>query len=77
MKVKLRYGWKDLEDVEKENAECSRGLNLMTTIFEEGNEVYVIVSSQWRFEIKKYVERWIPEFREMADSIIDENIVQK
>ena len=75
MKVKLRYGYRDLEDVEAENAEYSRGLKLMTTLYEEGGEVYVIVSSQWKFEIKKYVERFLGDMRALADSVVEENIV--
>lgn len=76
MKIKLRYGYMDLEDVVKEDEENRKGLHVMTTIHEdEYGEVYVYISSEWRFEIKKYVERFIPEFKEMADSIINENIV--
>jgi hypothetical protein len=77
MKIKLRYGYMDIEDVEAEDKENRKGLHVMTTIYEnEFGEVYVFISSEWRFEIKKYVERWIPDFKEMADTIISENIVQ-
>jgi hypothetical protein len=77
MIVKLRYGYRDLEDVIEEDKECKRGLRLTTEIVEEETgEVFVLVDSQWKFEIKKYVHRWLPQFPEMADSIIDENIVQ-
>lgn len=77
MKVKLRYGYRDLEDVEVENAQYSRGLHLTTVLYEEGGEVYVIISSEWKFEIKKYVERFLGDLKALADSIVAENIVQK
>jgi hypothetical protein len=77
MIIKLRYGYRDLEDAQEEDKECRRGLRLTTEVIEEETgEVFVVVDSNWRFEIRKYVQRWLPQFPEMADSIIDENIVQ-
>lgn len=76
MKIKLNYGYMDFEDVQAADEKNRKGLHVMTTIHEDENgEVHVYISSEWRFEIKKYVERYIPEFKEMADAIINENIV--
>lgn len=79
MKIKLRYGYRDIEDVEEEHNRILKSTrNLHTELWEdeETGEVFASIYSPWRFEIKRYVELWLPEFKEMADSIIDENIVQ-
>lgn len=79
MKIQLNYGYRDIEDVEEEHERILKFTqNLHTELWEdeETGQVFVSIYSPWRFEIKKYVERWIPQFKEMADSIIDENIVQ-
>lgn len=77
MIIKLRQGYWDLEDVQAEDKDCKRGLRVTSEIVEEETgEVFILVESQWRFEIRKYVQRWLPQFPEMADSIIDENVVQ-
>jgi hypothetical protein len=77
MKVKLNFGLMDLEDVVKECDGYLKTANVSYTAEEdEYGNVHVILTSPWRFEIKKCVERYLGNFRGMADSIIDDNIVQ-
>jgi len=77
MKVRLSYGIMDIEDVV---AECEGYLKFANVTYEvtedEHGNVSVLFASKWRFEIKKCVERFLGEFKGLADSVIDENIVQ-
>jgi len=76
MKVRISYGIMDLEDVV---AECDGYLKFAQVSYvaeeDEWGNVYVTFTSPWRFEIKKCVERFLGEFKGLADDVIEENIV--
>ena len=75
MRVRLNFGLMDLEDVVKE---CEGYLKFARVSYiveeDEYGNTFVILTSPWRFEIKKCVERFLGEFKGMADEVINESV---
>lgn len=76
MRVRLNFGYMDEEQVV---AECEGYLKLAQVSYEVNKEedgiVSVILSSPWRFEIKKCVERFLGDFKGLADTLIDNGVL--
>jgi hypothetical protein len=80
MKIKLNYGYVDLDEAEFDHnhyLKFTRNIHAEMWEDEETKQIFVTLWSPYRFEIKKYVERFLGNMPELADTVIDENIVQE
>lgn len=78
MKIQLNFGYMDMEDVVADDLKCRKFVPHIESEFIEqpSGEVFVTLTSPYRYEIKLYVQRYLGDLFTLADSIIDENIVK-
>lgn len=77
--VRLSYGYTDMDEAIADDAEYKKDIpHLKSTLSEgEDGQIYVELSSRWRYEMVRYIEKFLGEFGAMASFVYDANIVQK
>lgn len=76
-KLTLDAGLNDVEDVEAECRKCMRGVREANwTVEEEGLRTKIILTSPYKFELQKFTEHFLGEFRGLARSFVDEDAVE-
>jgi hypothetical protein len=77
MKMKLDYGYLDREDVEVEDRRNKQLTNIQSEIVEdEFGAFQVILTTPYRYELVRYAKRFFSDMPEIADMIVDENIIK-
>lgn len=76
MYIELKYGIsKEMPEVIEEDARNKKGLNVISEIKENNNgDITVTVSSQWKFELIKYTERFLGDYGDMAPKIVEDYV---